>query len=653
MRILLCVFLLLVSNLGKGADALPPWAAHLAQEAAKAQPPQGVNAWVLLQRIELAYSGEGEYLRHQYRLVRVLTEGGKREATFALSGMGGKSGKVKKLLGWNLRPDGDLVKLESDDVFSIQGDQEASFSTRTVTTAQLSRVIPGSLVAFESIERVKLPMGPAEWLSPMEDYPVRQWEMTVGSSGMWLRPTRTVQARIEVRHFLPWIERATIGADSIVAKDLPPIPRDEPLHPHAFNALPTVSLVFLDPQPENIARLDSWDEFAKWVHRSYLTRFQPIRPVQAIEITPKAALSAILAWMNRELLYKQVYLTPERGWIPEFSEEVLRRRYGDCKDLTACLAGAAMAAGYEPHPVLARVSDGALESDLPVNPYSFNHVITAIRLKETLGLPAEVETKRGRFLLIDPTSRLTAFGELPQGHRLGRVMICLEDGAEWVDIPAHAIQEQSLDVVISGTLTEVGVLVGDFRIAERGNAAGLRHEARLGRPDELKELVIQLLGLTATADLDLVPVERADAIDHPIEVRGKLMVPRFLTRSGGDYLIGSVGFPGLLPALPRSERPRLFPLESLSSLRWNLKLELDLPLTLAPVCTARSIQTPFRTASWSAKIVGKHLSAEYAQQRHDARFGPGKQEEGLQAARKDRSQQKGLLEDAISFTKIE
>ena len=604
---------------------------------------------MLLQRTEFSYSGGGEYLKRQYRLVRVITERGKGEAAFALVGFGGKTGKVKKLLGWNLRPDGELVKLDSEDVISLHGDREASFTTRVVTAAQLSRVIPGSLVAFESVEVVHLPQGPADLLFPMEEHPVRRWELMAGISSSWFQSGQAAKVKLDTRHFSPWITQVSATPDSVVASDLPAIPKGEPLHPNDINALPLVSVAFLDAEARTGPSLASWDDYAKWVQRSYQVKFQPVRLMRDAEPHPGGPLASILAWMNRELLYRQVYLTPERGWIPESSEEVIRRRYGDCKDLSACFSGAAIAAGYEPHPALARISEGKMEADPPVNPYLFNHVITAIRLKESLGLPAEVETARGRFLLVDPTSRMTPFGLLPPGHRLGRVMICLDEGAQWVDIPARAIQAQALDIALKGRLDPAGTFEGEVQISERGDAASLRGTAKFGGPDDLKDRIIRLLGLNVTADLAVVSVKNVELLEVPLEVCAKVRIPLSLTRSGGEYVLRQTGFPGLPPSFPREGPARLYPLESLSDLHWRLQLELEFSVPMQLLCNARQIDTPFRTASWSAKVVGQHLSAVFSQQRRDVSYGHSQKEEGLRSARKDRNQLNEMLEDAISL----
>lgn len=633
----------------RGIETLPAWAVGPAQAAEHAPPPAEADAWVLLQRTEFTYAGDGEFLEHQFRLVRVITERGKAEATFWVGGLGGKASKIKKLLGWNLKPDGEMVRLDSDNVYTLQGNAEASFSTVTTTSATLTGVVQGSLVAFESVQRVKMPMGPAEVLLPMESHPVWRWEVAFLPGGGWFGQGKEAAIRIDTRQFTPWIARAAITPQSVLIQEVPPVPRDEPMHPAPFNALPFVSITFLDPKARVPDLLDSWDGYAKWVDQTYQPRFLPIRPDKAPELGQRGGLVSVLDWMGQALVYKQVYLTPERGWIPEPSDEVLRRGYGDCKDLTACLSGAAAALGFEAHPALARIGEGRLQADLPVNPYFFNHVITAIRLKESLGLPAEVETAKGRFLLVDPTASFTPLGLLPASHRLGRVLICCREGGQWVDIPDRAIEAEALEVVVQGKLAESGGLEGEIRITERGNSAGLRQTARFERAEAMKERLIRLLGLQAWDELTSISLGQPEAKEVPFAVRIKVRMPRFMSHSQGEVVLDQVGFPRLPPLLPRASEARRYPVEALGRLTWRLNLELDLPLDLRPVCSGRTVETPFRKADWVGKVEGRHLSGEFTQVWRDASFGAGKQDEGVQAARKARAQLKNLLEDALSF----
>lgn len=644
-----CLLVFSPSVFPRGVEALPAWAQPHARSGLEAPPPSGADAWVLLQKTELNYAGDGEFVKHQYRLVRVFTERGKEEGAFAIVGFGGKMGGVKKVSGWNLRPDGELLRLDSENIVSLRVDQEASFSTRVVTSARLPGVALGSLVAFESIERVRYPQGPADLLSVMEGNPVRCWELRAGINMGLFSQGKGVTSRIDTRHFIPWITQFTSSSDSITAIDIPSIPKDEHLIPAPLNALPLVFLAFLDPFVPGAPGLTTWDDYGIWIYKAYQVKVQAVKPVPTATRHTREGLAAVLDWMRRELHYKQVYLTPERGWLPEASAEVLRRRYGDCKDLTTFLSGAARHLGFEAMPALARIVDGTLMGIPPVNPYVFNHVITAIKLDQSLGLPSEVITPGGRFLLVDPTSTATSLGWLPAVHRQGRVLICSEKRADWVDVPNACIEEESLEIHLKAGIDEIGGLIGEVHILEKGDAASLRGIHSHGSLEELKNRLLQILRLKAPAELQLTLVSIPELLEGPLEVRAKISIPQALTRMRGDYLLGQIGFPGLPPMAQRRGRPRGFPLVSSSALQWTLNLELEFPFGVVPACSQGKIDTPFRTSNWTASAGGTHLTGVFTQKQHDVYFEHSEKELGVAAAREDRNQLSRLLEEATTF----
>jgi hypothetical protein len=633
----------------QGFSALPRWAEMIGRMGAESKPPADADAWVLYQKTEFAYSGDGEILKHQYRVVRVLTDRGISEGTFALSGLGGRTSQVKKLLGWNIRPDGEVSKLDTDEAITIGAAGEPGHSTRVLTAAQLDRVMQGSIIAFESLERVRMPQGPIDLVEVMEEHPIRQWELSLAKSGGWFRNVKEVQLRLDTRHFDPWIHDVEANSTSLTLRNVPALPKEEALHPYGLNVLPQVYIAFLDPKLVDAPGVSTWDEYARWTNKIYSAKAVSVEPIPLKGLETKVAMQSTVSWMSKELIYKQVYLTPERGWIPESSEEVLRRRYGDCKDLTSCFAGALRSAGIPCFPALARIVEGRVEPDAPVNPYIFNHVITAVRIEKSLGLPAEIDTSKGRFLLVDPTSRFTPLGLLPAVHRGGKVMICIPEGAIWADIPTGALEEQALQVVLKGKVGNEGLLEAEVVVAEVGDVASLRSECLNGQVPALKQRLIDLLGLSAGADIQVVKSSDGWNLLHPFEVQAKLRVPRALTSSGGEYSLGQFGFPGVPAAVQKGGRPRMYPIESLSALHWALRLEVELPIPVELIVAQKKIETSFRTATWEAALSGRLLKGSFTQKRQDAKFDFEHREEGVAQAKKDRSQLKALLDDATSF----
>ena len=632
---------------------LPDWAAQAAREAASEPAPADADAWVLLDRTEIAYTGSGEIRQRRFRLVRVLGERGVNQGVFTIHGLGGKGNKVKKLKGWNLRPDGDLVKLDSDNVVTLNDTTEAEYSTDTLTGAVLDRVVKGSFVAFESLESVQSPIGPVAGKSLMEFIPIRRWEFEAAKQEGWFTNLKAVDVRIDQAHFQPWITQVEpLGATGIRARNLPALPKDEGGHPHLSDILPSVRVRFLDPSLPTGRMWSSWDEVARWTAGNYAPFLAPAGAADLQGRRGPEGLRALWAWMGRSLTYKQVYLSPERGWMPEGPAEVGRKRYGDCKDLSAFFMAEAKGLGFAAAPVLARINGGRVDAQDAPFP-SFNHVIAALRLEASLGLPAEVETPGGRFLLTDPTDPFTPLGFLGSGHKGGRVMICLPEGGQWAAIPEAAILRDRLELNVEGE-AKGATLRATLKLQETGTYWGLRGIAFRGGAKAVREsLMGSYFDLPATAQIEVTRLGDPFSTDRPFEVEVKITHPDGFRRNGGEWELASWGIPYPPALIQKAGVPRRYPVASEASGELAYRAVLDLPAKVRPVLTERKGDTPFRAFEWKAQAessaAGTRVRLSLDHRYKPAAFGFEARDKGLQAWKQDRSLVKSLREDALSL----
>jgi len=651
----ICLLLALTSMLSaEDFHKLPAWAQAAALEVLN-KPIPDADAWVVLEQTEMAYIGGGEVRTKHLRVVKILTERGVNEAGYILRGLGGKASRINRLKGWNLRPDGELVKLDNDHVLSSGTSDATSVSTTVATLAVLPRATKGSWVAFESEETTKFPGGPLSRFQILEENPIHRFLLLAAKKEGWFSELKQVSLQLEAFHFKPWLKDAEIqSGPSLQILDLPALPKDEGAQPPSEDVLPEVMVRFEDPELKDVPPTKSWDVFARYFHDSYKTRYSGKSEIGLLEKDPEMGLLAIHRWMTRGLIYRQVYLSPERGWTPERAAETIRKRYGDCKDLASCFVSEARAMGLKAYPVLCKIQEGTAHSSDCVSVASFNHVIAAVQLEKSLGLPAEIETPKGRFLLVDLTSRSTPLGLLPSGHRNREVLICQEAGGLWVHIPISAVQQPTCNVRLDGRVDGPGRLEATLRFQEQGDALGLR-STYLGQGAQgLREFLLRnYLDLPLTGALDLVQVGDPLEIEKPFEVQLRLNHPDGFHLQGQEGILVSWGLPGTPGPIQKPGRPRQFPILIEDISRCDYEATLHLPWPVTPVVTAKKIDTPVRMIDWSAaearEGAGSVVHLTFREQKHDAYFDYPDREHGLGVWKNDRLQVRELYREGFAF----
>lgn len=652
----------LAAPLGAGGpdlDKLPAWAQAPAREASAQAPPPEAGAWVLFQREEWTYQGSGTVRARSLRLVQVLRGEGLQEAWRTVPGLREGDRRLRTLKGWNLRPDGKLFKLERRNKATLGGMSEAAFDTSRTEVAYLPNVTAGSLVAFELEVEVPGQRDPCFTVRPLESIPVRRWEFEASCSDSAFSSLNEVRVEVSRRRFEPWITRfeASPGG-AIRAQDLPALPAGETANPWPDKSLPEVQARFRDPRWPGAAIMSSWKAMGAWYHDAFVPKVGPAAPGGPAAGTGLPALRALWAWWGRSMTYKQVYLSPERDWMPEPAAEVARKRYGDCKDLSCLFLSLAQNAGFQGMPVLARIeADPITQADASGPPADrFNHVVAALRLEGSLGLPAEVETPMGRFLLVDPTDPSTPLGWLNDVHRGGWVLVCLPDGGQWARIPDAAILRGGMEIALQARASEKGRLEGELDLRETGDAWGLRsHAGSMTPADFRRHLASRFLDQAINGEVEILAQGDPRDLERPFQVRLRFVHPTGWRRQGsGCALDLPLGLPGVPPPLTRPGKPRRLPIEFRSGPRLAFHGCVNLPAPVQSLDARRQASTAFRDLSWNLATRpsaegGCLLEFTVDQEEKDAWFGLDQLPGGVAAWKADRALVKALREDAFAF----
>jgi transglutaminase-like putative cysteine protease len=203
------------------------------------------------------------------------------------------------------------------------------------------------------------------------------------------------------------------------------------------DSLPT----WFDPWPWlQFSEFPDWATVARWAAPLYAppAKLSPaleaeVKRLRAAHPTPSARLLGALRFVQDEVRYLGIELGPN-SHRPHAPEEVLARRFGDCKDKTLLLITLLRELGIQARPALVHTDWRQGIETLHPSPGVFDHVIVQARLE-------------GRDYWLDPTvsqerGPLRAWVPPPYGRAL------LVDAATTglVEIPAPIFAEHTLEV---------------------------------------------------------------------------------------------------------------------------------------------------------------------------------------------------------------
>jgi hypothetical protein len=144
----------------------------------------------------------------------------------------------------------------------------------------------------------------------------------------------------------------------------------------------------LPPMWIQITDLSDWSEISAAILKEWPQVEPSERLQQEVEAIcgPASSLNEKVEALIRHLQDDYRYLsvkTVAGGQIPQHPEEIIRRRYGDCKDLSLLLSSLINTLGVNARPIIVHESKGKILPDMLPSPSLFNHAIVAYELEGT------------------------------------------------------------------------------------------------------------------------------------------------------------------------------------------------------------------------------------------------------------------------------
>jgi lipoprotein NlpI len=282
------------------------------------------------------------------------------------------------------------------------------------------------------------------------------------------------------------------------------------------------------------SEFESWNDVAHWANDLFegkpvitddlRTEVDRIRALGSDE----ARVASALEFVQTQIRYFSVSLG-ESSHRPTPPGEVLRRRYGDCKDKSLLLISMLRELGIESKPVLLQMGRRAgLDKTLP-SPQFFNHVI----VQTVVG---------GKIYFLDPT-RLGQHGQLDrmgQMHEGAQILVVARDTAALSQIPAESGDVIADEVSERGTLALFGE-PGQLEVRHVWH--GVRAEGlRLLFERASRERVIKIVGdgmerRYPGASLAGDPAIKDDRASNEFSITANYKIPKLATEINGNWVV--------------------------------------------------------------------------------------------------------------------
>ena len=182
--------------------------------------------------------------------------------------------------------------------------------------------------------------------------------------------------------------------------------------------------------------------------------------------------AALAEWVRREVRYTGL-LFGESAIVPASPAEVVRRKFGDCKDQATLLVAALRSRGFDAAIALLRAGEDPDVTPALPSLEAFDHAIVQVWL-------------RGEGLFIDTTSRFELLGEVPV-HIQGRLALVCRPGVTGlvrIPIAAAATNTSRTEIVVripeagAPKVTERTVYGGAFESGRREKFDGMTEADR-------------------------------------------------------------------------------------------------------------------------------------------------------------------------------
>ena len=518
----------------------PDWLAGNLLGNAPAEDP-ATSAVQLLSSTEVRFLAADQTWRQSRGVVKIITDTGREQARLSIP-YNAETDHIVSARAWIVAPDGRRTQAFGRGDFAdsvAQYNQYFWDAQRVLRFDGSGKIAVGGVLAWEV--QIEAPSGVIE------------------SRCRFLAGRPVVHAVFEaippLGRELEWHSTSSrVGPPS--AGGAPGALRWEAMHlapllagrPAGFQPNPLEISVRLATVRSPAGRPITWDErseLAAGIMEPRMDRTGAVKAMADAVVAEKSGrwdrIRALTEFIQRDIVYLEISLDKDclAGFRPHPAPEVLRNRYGDCKDKATLLVSMLRALGENGFVVLLNAGNPiATSADWPS--LGFNHAIVALPADDSVPAwwPVVDAGPLGRLVIFDPTDSKTPLGVLSPGDQGGFGLIVSARQGKLVSLPISDAMHSGLVRTTKGQVNGKGELQASVEEVRHGLLAAEEYALRRGfRGEQFKRSLEATLHLTIPLVQGLDWTDTWDAAASRYQLNQKFSAPRFARALGSDTML--------------------------------------------------------------------------------------------------------------------
>lgn len=336
-----------------------------------------------------------------------------------------------------------------------------------------------------------------------------------------------------------------------------------------------------------------WNELSESYWKDISDKFDPDLYPEVVQLAQnlvkkdddeESKIRKIYEYTQQEYRYIFVNVN-ESGYIPHTADKILKKKYGDCKDMSVMNVVMLKALGIDAKPVLVNTKNrGQTLTDLVS--LDFNHMITYVKSKD------------GKVYWLDSTGSSCPLGEVYSSLEGALALVLRDDGSSFfTKIPLSKSKENCLSRNVNINIAEDGNAKGHVSLIFTGNEnISIRSKLKDGSENDMKKSILRY----ANANTPGLEIDNL-VYDNPHDISNKFRLEFDFEKS---QLANDIG--GMLIM-----KPDIFVIESYLHVYSSEEREFDIRYN-SPWEVIDKIEIRFNHNVLAVKAIPKRTTCKYS-----------------------------------------